>query len=74
MSVRPCVRVSVRPRVRPASLPVSPGRPVLLLKTTYGKKNVKDHLRRLNLDAIFLISSSALGSLRAKKWLIHFFL
>ena len=38
VSVRPCVRVSVRPRVRPASLPVSPVRPVLLLKTTCEKK------------------------------------
>ena len=41
MSVRPCVRVSVRPRVRPASLPVSPVRPVLLLKTTCEKKKKK---------------------------------
>ena len=38
MSVRPCVRVSVRSRFRLASLPVSPVRPVLLLKTTCEKR------------------------------------
>jgi hypothetical protein len=41
VSVRPRVRVSVRP-CRPASLPVSPVRPVLLLKTTCEKK--KKHM------------------------------
>jgi hypothetical protein len=50
VSVRPCVRVSVLPRVRPASLPVSPVRPVLLLKTTCEKKKFY-RIRRVQLGA-----------------------
>ena len=75
VSVRPCVRVSVRPRVRPASLPVSPVRPVLLLKTTCEKKNYKKGYKTLdrksyrayfsNIHAVTTLRASAIASKRS---------